>query len=205
MEIIFATKNAGKLKEIKDALEQPDNAFYVISAQETGISADVVEDGDTYEANAIKKAETICRLSNRLTLADDSGIEIDCLDKQPGVYSARYLGKHTPYTEKNRIILDKLTNVPDALRTARYVCVIAAAFPGGGLHTERGVIEGLIAREISSGINGFGYDPIFFLPEYGKAMSDIPMELKNRISHRGLALGKMKAYLYWRTLKFANS
>ena len=195
MDVIFATGNIGKLKEIKDILEQPDNMIHVISLEDAGICVDVTEDGDTYEANAIKKAETICRLSNRVTLADDSGIEIDCLDKRPGVYSARYLGEHTPYAEKNRIILDNIAHIPDARRTARFVCVIAAAFPGGGIHTTRGVIEGLVAREISEGKNGFGYDPIFFLPEYGKTMSEIPVELKNKISHRGVALKKMRDYL----------
>ena len=195
MEIVFATKNKGKLKEIKAILEQSGSPFHVISMEEAGIDADVVEDGDTFEANAVKKAESICRISHKVTLADDSGLEIDCLDKQPGVYSARYLGEHTPYCEKNRIILERIANVPDARRTARYVCVIAAAFPGGGIHTARGVMEGMIARGISEGKNGFGYDPIFFLPEYGMAMSDMPMEEKNKISHRGLALEQMREYL----------
>jgi len=195
MDIVFATKNKGKLKEIKDVLERSGGAFHVISMEDAGITADVAEDGDTYEANAIKKAEAVCRLSNALTLADDSGMEIDCLDKRPGVYSARYLGEHTPYAEKNRIILDEIADVPDSKRTARYVCVIAAAFPGGGVYTTRGVIEGIIAREAGSGTTGFGYDPIFYLPEYGAAMSDISMELKNEISHRGIALRKMKELL----------
>jgi len=195
MEIIFATKNKCKLIEIKAILEQPDGAFHVISMEEAGITDDVAEDGDTYEANAIKKAETICRLTNRVTLADDSGLEIDCMDKQPGIYSARYLGEHTPYAEKNRSILDKISDVPDAQRTARFVCVIAAAFPGGDTYTVRGVIEGLIAHEISDGENGFGYDPIFYLPEYDKTMSELPMELKNKIGHRGQALRKIQACL----------
>ena len=193
MDIIFATGNNGKLKEIKAAME-PDG-FHIISMEEAGITVDIVEDGDTFEANAIKKAEAVCRVSGKLTLADDSGLEIDCLGRQPGVYSARYLGEHTPYADKNRIILEKIANIPASRRTARYVCVIAAAFPGGGLYTTRGVIEGLMASEISSGKTGFGYDPIFFLPEYGKTMSDISIELKNKISHRGIALEKMKEYL----------
>jgi len=195
MDIIFATGNPAKVKEVKAILEQPDGVFHVHSLQDAGITADIVEDGHSYEANAIKKAETVCRLSEIITLADDSGIEIDCLDKHPGLYSARYLGGHTPYADKNRLILQALDGVPDGLRTARFVCVIAAAFPGGGIHTERGVAEGFVAREISMGKTGFGYDPIFFLPQYGKTMSDIPMELKNKISHRGIALGKMKEYL----------
>jgi len=105
------------------------------------------------------------------------------------------LGEHTPYGKKNRIILENMSDIPDNRRTARYVCVIAASFPGGGVHITRGVIEGFIAREISGGQNGFAYDPIFLLPEYGKAMSDISMELKNEISHRGIALKKMKEFL----------
>ena len=191
MEIIFATKNKDKLKEIKDVLE---GQFCVLSMEEAGITVDVVEDGDTYEANAIKKAEAICRLTQKLTLADDSGLEIDYLDKQPGVYSARYLGEYTPY-ERNRIIIDRMSNVPDISRSARFVCVIAAAFPKGGAYSVSGVVEGLIAREVSGGKSGFGYDPIFYLPQYGKTMSEIPISLKNEISHRGRALRKMKAFL----------
>jgi XTP/dITP diphosphohydrolase len=195
MEILFATKNQGKLREIKNALEAPGSGIHVISMEEAGITADVTEDGDTYEANALKKAETICGLSGMITLADDSGLEIDCLDRRPGVYSARYLGENTPYKEKNRIILEMITDVPDERRTARFVCVIAAAFPGGGAYTARGVIEGLIAREIGGGNNGFGYDPIFYVPEYGKTMSELPIEIKNAISHRGQALRVIKACL----------
>jgi len=195
MEIIFATRNRGKLKEIKNVMEQPDGKFHVISMEAAGITVDVTEDGDTYEANAIKKAETICRLTQKLTLADDSGLEIDYLDKQPGVYSARYLGEHTPYEIKNRIIIDRMSNVPDISRSARFVCVIAAAFPKGGAYSVSGVVEGLIAREVSGGKSGFGYDPIFYLPQYGKTMSEIPISLKNEISHRSRALRKMKAFL----------
>jgi XTP/dITP diphosphohydrolase len=163
--------------------------------EEVGITDDVLEDGDTYEANAIKKAITVCQLTGTITLADDSGLEIDCMDKQPGIYSARFMGKDTPYVDKNRFILDRMKGIPDWQRTARFVCVIAAAFPGGNTHTVKGVIEGQIAYETGSGKNGFGYDPIFYLPEFGKTMCEIPVVLKNEISHRGLALKEIKAYL----------
>ena len=192
MEIIFATKNKGKLKEIRQMFGPQYN---LQSMEEAGITIDIVEDGDTYEANAIKKAETVCRLTQKITLADDSGLEIDYLDKQPGMYSARYQGEHTSFVEKNRIILDKLTDIPNEQRRARFVCIIAAAFPDGNTHTARGEIEGFIAREISSEENGFGFDPIFFLPHLGKTMSEIPISLKNEISHRGQALKKIKEYL----------
>jgi len=195
MDIVFATKNKRKIKEVKAILEQPGGRFHIISSEEAGAADEIVEDGATYEANAIKKAETVCRLSGKITLADDSGIEIECMDNRPGVFSARYLGEHTPYAEKNRIILDQIARVPDGLRTARFVCVIAAAIPGGGVHTERGVVEGVIAHKIGEGKTGFGYDPIFFLPAYGMTMSELPEELKNMISHRAIALEKMREYL----------
>jgi XTP/dITP diphosphohydrolase len=195
MEIIFATKNKGKLIEIKNALETPADGIHIISMEEAGITADVSEDGSTYEANALKKAKAVCGLTGMITLADDSGLEIDCLARQPGVYSARWLGEHMPYAEKNRMILERISSVPDERRTARFVCVIAAAFSDGGDYVARGVIEGLIAHAIGGGENGFGYDPIFYLPEYGAAMSELSIKTKNAISHRGQAIRKMKAYI----------
>lgn len=189
MKIIFATKNAGKVKEIKEILA--DMPFEVVSLKDEGIDADVVEDGTTYEENSLKKATEIMRLSGEICLADDSGLEIDYLDKAPGVYSARFLGEDTPYDIKNRKILEMLQGVSDEKRTARFVSVIAAAFPDGKTITTRGVLEGKIAHEIA-GEGGFGYDPIFFLPERGCTTAQLPPNGKNEISHRGIALRKMK-------------
>ncbi len=188
--LIFATKNEGKMKEIREILS--DVPYKVQSMSEAGIDIDVIEDGDTFEANALKKATEICQVSKCIVLADDSGLEIDFFDKAPGVYSARYLGKDTPYSEKNAIILDRMKEVPRHERTARFVCAIAVAFPDGTTHVVRETIEGEIGYE-SKGDNGFGYDPIFFVPEHGMTTSQMPSELKNQLSHRGKALRKMKA------------
>jgi XTP/dITP diphosphohydrolase len=187
--IIFATKNEGKMKEVREILS--DLPYRVQSMEEAGIDIDVVEDGDTFEANAIKKATEICEVSQSIVLADDSGLEIDFFDQAPGVYSARYLGKDTPYSEKNAIILNRMKEVPEEERTARFVCAIAVAFPDGRTHVVRGTIEGIIGYE-SKGDNGFGYDPIFYVPEYEVTTAEMPAELKNKLSHRGKALRKMK-------------
>lgn len=190
--IIFATKNKGKLKEINAILS--DLGVHVISMEEAGIAVEVVEDGKTFEENAIKKAVEIAKISNLLTLADDSGLEIDYLDGAPGVYSARYLGEDTSYDIKNNHILSLLSGVPEKERTARFVSVIAAAFPDGRVLQCRGVVEGIIGYEIK-GENGFGYDPIFYVPEMGMTTAEMPPEQKNEISHRGKALRQMKTLL----------
>lgn len=189
-QIIFATKNKGKIKEVKSILHD----FEVISMEEAGITVEVIEDGKTFIENAVKKAKEISKITGKITMADDSGLEIDFLDKKPGVYSARYLGENTPYIEKNNHILHLMENVPEQKRSARFVCAIATAFPNGKVLTTQSTIEGLIAHEIK-GENGFGYDPIFFVPEKGKTTAELSPEEKNNISHRGKALKKMKELL----------
>ena len=151
-------------------------------------------DGTTFEENAIIKAKTVMEATGSLVLADDSGLEVDYLNKEPGVYSARYMGENTSYRIKNQIILDRLHGVPDIVRSARFVCVIAAAFPDGRVETRRATIEGRIAQE-PAGENGFGYDPIFYLPEKGKTTAQLSAEEKNEISHRGKALRQIKEIL----------
>ena len=188
-KIIFATKNKGKIKEINAIMS--DMNVEVISMEEAGINVDVVEDGTTFQKNAIKKACEIMEISGFITMADDSGLEIDYLDKAPGVYSARYMGEDTPYDIKNSKILDIMKDVPEEKRTARFVSVIATAIPGGKIITTKGTIEGIIGHEIK-GENGFGYDPIFFVPEYGMTTAEMAPEQKNSISHRGKALRLMK-------------
>jgi XTP/dITP diphosphohydrolase len=162
--------------------------------KEAGITADIVEDGKTFEENAQIKAKAISKLANCLVLADDSGLEVDYMDKQPGIYSARWMGEDTSYDIKNKKIIENLEGVPDEKRTARFVCAVAAAFPDGRVITKRGTIEGIIGYE-QRGENGFGYDPIFFLPEYGKTTAELSPEEKNKISHRGRALEQIKEEL----------
>lgn len=190
--IIFATQNKDKVKEVKQIMS--DMTINIITMQEAGIDIDVVEDGETFEANAIKKAEEIMKISGQIVMADDSGLEIDHFDKAPGVYSARYLGKDTPYEEKNAIILDKLKDIPQSKRGARFVCAIATAFPGAKTIVTTGIIEGIIGDE-PRGKGGFGYDPIFFPEGFKTSTADISPELKNKISHRGKALEAMKIQL----------
>lgn len=194
--IIFATGNQGKMHEIRQILADFDAE--VLSMKEAGIDLDIVENGETFEANALIKARTVHTAAPyALVLADDSGIEIDYMDKQPGVYSARFMGEDTSYTIKNQAIIDKLAGVEGDARSARYACAIAAVFPDGTEKVTFATAEGLVAYE-AAGCGGFGYDPIFYLPEYGRTMAEISEEEKNRISHRGKALVEMKAEILTR-------
>ena len=188
-KIIFATGNQDKMKEIRMILE--DLGIVVSSMKEAGIDVDIVEDGTTFEENAMIKAEAIAKLTDAIVLADDSGLEIDYLNKEPGIYSARYAGTDTSYEIKNNLLLQRLEGVPDEKRTARFVCAIAAVFPDGSKETLRGTIEGRIGYEIA-GEHGFGYDPIFYLPEYGCTTAELDPEKKNELSHRGKALRLMR-------------
>lgn len=192
MRIIFATGNQGKVREIKQIMNDMDAE--IISMKEAGIDIDIEENGTTFEENALIKARTIAKEANTLVLADDSGLEIDYLDKAPGVLSARYMGEDTPYSVKNQHILDLLKEVQGEARSARFVCSIAAVFPDGREFTTYATIEGEIAQN-SAGENGFGYDPIFFVPEFGKTTAELSPEEKNKISHRGKALSMMKEIL----------
>lgn len=188
-KIIFATKNKGKLKEIKQIMK--DTNFEVISMSEAGINIEIEETGTTFEENAIIKATAVMKESGLPALADDSGLEIDYLDKAPGVYSSRYMGEDTPYDIKNNHILELLKDVSKEQRTARFVSVIAAVFPDNTTITTKGTIEGIIGYE-QAGENGFGYDPIFLVPEYNMTTAQMSIEQKNEISHRGKALKLMK-------------
>lgn len=190
--IIFATGNEGKLREIREILSDLD--VRIVSLKETGVHADIQENGKTFEENAVIKAKTICALTGEIVLADDSGLEIDYLNKEPGVYSARYMGENTSYHIKNTELIRRLEGVPDEQRTARFACVIAAAFPDGEVKTVYAAMEGRIGYE-ERGENGFGYDPIFYLPEYGCTSAELSMEEKNKISHRGKALRMIKDIL----------
>lgn len=197
--IIFATGNENKMIEIRMILA--DLGCRILSQKEAGIVAEVVEDGKTFEENAVIKATAIAKLAheipeykNAVVLADDSGLEIDYLGKEPGIYSARYMGEDTSYDIKNNNLIERLKGVPDEKRTARFVCAIAAALPDGSVEVVRGTMEGRIGYEIV-GENGFGYDPIFFLPEYGCTSAQLTPEKKNELSHRGEGLRKMRKIL----------
>ena len=190
--IIFATGNEGKMKEIRMILEGM--GLPVLSMKEAGIQADIVEDGSSFEENAVIKARAVMELTGDIALADDSGLEIDYLNKEPGIYSARYMGEDTSYDIKNQNLMDRLEGVPEEKRTARFVCAIACALPDGEILTTEGVMEGIIGYE-SRGANGFGYDPIFYLPEFGCSSAELSPEQKNEVSHRGKALRKMREKL----------
>lgn len=194
-QIIFATGNTGKMREIRSILA--DLGVPVLSMKEAGIQADIEENGTSFEENAMIKARAVAaavEAKGSVILADDSGLEIDALNGEPGIYSARYLGEDTPYDVKNRELIRRLEGVPEDRRTARFVCAIAAVLADGREFSVRGVIEGRIGYE-QKGQGGFGYDPIFYVPEYGKTTAEMSPEEKNLISHRGKALMLMKEVL----------
>ena len=190
--IIFATGNEGKLREIRMIME--DLGVRVQSLKEAGITIEVEENGTTFEENAVMKAKAIMELTGQVVLADDSGLEVDALNKEPGVYSARYMGYDTSYHVKNQTILERLEGKTGEERSARFVCVIAAALPDGRVLTTRGTMEGQIGYE-EKGEHGFGYDPIFYLPDDGCYSAELSLEQKNQLSHRGKALRLMKEEL----------
>ena len=191
-KIIFATGNKDKMREIREIMADVD--VEVISMKEAGISVDVEENGATFEENALIKARAIAEHTDAIVLADDSGLEIDYLDKAPGVYSARFMGEDTSYEIKNQALIDKLDGVPKEERTARFVCAIAAVLPDKSDLVVRENMEGYIGYH-AEGENGFGYDPIFFLDEFGCSSAALSREQKNEISHRGKALRVMKDIL----------
>ncbi len=190
--IIFATGNKDKLREIGEILDNED--LEIVSMKDAGFDMDIEENGTTFAENALIKARAIAKASGCLTLADDSGLEIDAMDKQPGIYSARFLGHDTGYDHKNNYILDKLKDVPEEKRTARYVCAVAAVWPDGREEAVTETFEGRIGYE-QRGNGGFGYDPIFWVPEYNKSAAEMTPDEKNSMSHRGKALRAMKKIL----------
>ena len=196
-KIIFATGNQNKMREIREIMGNL--PVEILSMKEAGIKADITEDGATFEENAAIKAKAVAELlpeqdRDTIVLADDSGLEIDALNGEPGIYSARYMGEDTSYHIKNAELIHRLEGVPEKKRTARFVCAVAAVLPDRTCLTVRGTIEGRIGYE-ERGSNGFGYDPIFMLPDRGCTTAELPPEEKNRISHRGQALRLMEEKL----------
>ncbi len=191
-KIIFATGNQGKLKEIRMIMEEL--GIEIVSMKEAGIYVDVEENGQSFEENAVIKAKAIMEVSGEIVMADDSGLEVDALNKAPGIYSARYMGYDTSYHIKNQNLIDRLEGKHGTERSARFVCAVAAAFPDGTVLITKGIMEGEIGYE-EKGENGFGYDPIFYLPEYKCYSGELPLEEKNKISHRGKALRLMREKL----------
>jgi XTP/dITP diphosphohydrolase len=191
-KIIFATGNKDKMREIKEIMADMD--VEISSMKEVGISPDITEDGQTFEENALIKARAVAAYTDAIVLADDSGLEIDYLNKEPGVYSARYMGEDTPYTVKNQALLDRLSGVPKEQRTARFVCAIAAVLPDKSELVTRQTMEGYIG-DAPEGENGFGYDPIFYPDGYTCSSASLSPEEKNAISHRGKGLRAMKELL----------
>ncbi len=196
-KIIFATGNKNKIKEIQMILA--DLNIELITMKDAGIKIDVEENGSTYEENALIKARAVAEHADCIVMADDSGLEVEYLNNEPGIYSARYLGEDTSYSIKNANLIQRLDGVEDEKRIARFVCAIAAVFPDGKEITTRGIIEGRIGYE-EKGSNGFGYDPIFYVPCFGKTTAELSEEEKNQVSHRGNALALMKEELK----KYAN-
>ena len=190
--IIFATGNQNKVRELNMILQ--DAGIPIVSMKDAGIAADIAENGKTFRENALIKAKAVAEASGEIALADDSGLVIDALNGEPGIYSARFMGRDTSYSIKNKALIDRMKDVPDEKRTARFVCDVAVVFLDGRTFVEEGIMEGRIAHR-AAGENGFGYDPVFYLPEYGCTSAQLPPEKKNEISHRGKALKAMRQVL----------
>jgi len=192
MELVVATSNRGKLKEISRLLA--DSGIVVKGLEDVEEVPEIVEDGDTFEANAQKKALIVARHCGCLTLADDSGLVVDALNGEPGVYSARYAGPDASDADNNRKLQAAMEGLPQEQRKAAFYCAMALCQPSGDCLLFQGQLKGLIL-EAPRGSGGFGYDPLFLVPEFGKALAELPLEIKNRISHRGQALRKVLAHL----------
>lgn len=187
-KFIVATRNNGKLKEISEILKGL--PFEIISMEEAGIDKEIEESGSTFEENAVIKAEEIFKITGEIVMADDSGLEVDFLDGAPGIYSARFAGEGAADSDRNNKLLNLLKDVPFEKRTARFVCAVAVIMPDGRKFTVRGTCEGYIGFK-PEGQNGFGYDPLFYLPDYDKTIAQLDSTEKNKISHRGRALKLM--------------
>jgi XTP/dITP diphosphohydrolase len=188
MEILIATKNIGKIKEFKGMFESI--GHNVKSLIDFPDITEIEETGTTFEENAIIKASELSRITGKIVISDDSGLEVDALNGEPGVYSARYAGNNKNDEDNINLVLEKLKGVPTEKRTARFISVIAVVFPNGSTETFKGICEGIITEE-KKGNEGFGYDPIMYIPKLNRTMAELTKDEKNQISHRGNALRKM--------------
>lgn len=193
MKLVIATKNKNKISEIRDIMRTI-SGLEILSIADFGDIPDVVEDGTTFRENAQKKAAATAKYTGLAALSDDSGLMIDALHGEPGVFSARYGGAGLTDIDRNLLVLKKMENIPNDKRTARFICVIAIAMPNGTIHYAEGNCEGLIIHE-QRGTEGFGYDPIFLLPYKNKTMAELTLAEKNTISHRARALAKASEIL----------
>lgn len=193
MKLVIATKNRHKIAEITGKLASG-GSIQFLSLLDYANPPEIIEDSDTFAENAVIKAKAVCRFTGLPALADDSGLVVDALNGEPGVYSARYAGEGASDRERNLLVLRKMEHVPHEKRTARFVCVIAVALPDGTVYTTEGRCEGSILRA-EKGEGGFGYDPIFFIPGRGKTMAELSMEEKNTLSHRAVALAQAEILL----------
>lgn len=185
MRLVLATKNRGKIREISELLAPLE--IEILTLDDFPEIGEIEEDGDSFRENAVKKASAVCEKTGLITLADDSGLEVDYLDGAPGVISSRFAGEERDDEANNKKLLELMSGVPAKQRAARFRCVMAVAVPDGWVYTTEGTCEGVIAEE-PRGEGGFGYDPLFYLPEYGKTFAELDLETKNKISHRARAL-----------------
>lgn len=192
MDLVLATRNLDKAREIRAYLKGL--GYSILTLEAFPLVPEVVEDGDSYEANAMKKALTVSRYTEKMSLADDTGLEVDALLGQPGLFSARFAGEDVTYADNRRKLLSLMKDVPSHQRTARFRCVMVLAMPGGKTRTVEGVVEGRITLE-EQGEEGFGYDSVFYLPEVGKTLAQLTFEEKNKVSHRARALQQIREIL----------
>ena len=191
-ELVLATRNRHKAQELASLLS--DLGISIRTMDAFPEVPDVIEDGKTCEANAIKKARVVSRATGLLAVADDTGLEVDALGGQPGVYAARYAGEHVTYEDNWRKLLRELSGVPHDRRTARFITVAAIASPSGEVQVAEGQLQGVITEE-PAGAQGFGYDPVFFVPELGMTLAELSPDEKNRISHRAKAFAQVREIL----------
>lgn len=192
MKVVLATRNMGKVKEIKQILRGLD--LDILTLNDFPEVPSIIEDGKTFKENAVKKARFVAEHLNMPSIADDSGLEVNAFNRRPGILSARYAGENATDEDNNRKLLKELNDIPPEKREACYRCVVALVFPSGEEETAEGSCNGFIALE-PKGASGFGYDTLFYIPEYGMTMAELPPEIKNRISHRGKAFAKLKEKL----------
>lgn len=192
MDLVLATRNIHKAKEIRAYLD--DLGYHILTLEDFPSIPEIDEDGKSYEENAMKKAVAVSESTGKMALADDTGLEVDTLQGQPGLFSARFAGEGVSYADNRKKLLSLMKDISPSRRTARFRCVMVLAMPGGETRTVEGVVDGSITLK-EQGEEGFGYDPVFYLPELGKTLAQLTLGEKNRVSHRGRALKHVREIL----------